>query len=187
MKPLLQLTAILAVLGVAGPGLAQDIPGPAVGDAFPHKLEAADQTGAARSLENLYGDNGVVVFFVRSADWCPFCRTQLADVNSRLPEFRALGLAVVSVSVDEVELVTRFADSAGIEYTMLADPNGDINESLGIRDPQYPVGSAAFGVPRPTLYIIDSAGIIRARYMEPTYRTRPDLDVVLADAAALEL
>jgi peroxiredoxin len=70
---------------------------------------------------------------------------------------------------------------------MLADPQGDINESLGIRDPQYPVGSAAFGVPRPTLYIIDRAGTIRARYMEPTFRTRPDLDVVLRDAAALRL
>jgi peroxiredoxin len=70
---------------------------------------------------------------------------------------------------------------------MLADPNGEINESLGIRDPQYPVGSAAFGVPRPTLYIIDRAGTIRARYMEPTFRTRPDLEVVLREAAALNL
>ena len=187
MKPQHLIPAVLALLGVASPGLAQETPGPSVGEAFPHSLEAADQNGAARSLDDLYGDKGVVVFFVRSADWCPFCRTQLADANTRLPEFQALGLNVVSVSVDEVELVTRFADSAGINYTMLADPNGDINESLGIRDPQYPVGSAAFGVPRPTLYVIDSTGVIRARYMEPTYRTRPDLDVVLTDAAALDL
>ena len=30
-------------------------------------------------------------------------------------------------------------------------------------------------------------GTILLRYMEPTFRTRPDLDVVLADAAALNL
>jgi hypothetical protein len=49
------------------------------------------------------------------------------------------------------------------------------------------VGSAAFGVPRPTLYVLDAAGTIRLRYMEPTYRTRPDLDAVLKDIAALKL
>ena len=70
---------------------------------------------------------------------------------------------------------------------MLADPDGDINEELGIRDPQYPVGSAQFGVPRPIIYILDTSGTIRARYMEPTYRTRPDLDVVLAEVAELGL
>ncbi|MDZ7768278.1 MAG: hypothetical protein U5K38_04050 [Woeseiaceae bacterium] len=30
-------------------------------------------------------------------------------------------------------------------------------------------------------------GDVRPRYMEPTYRTRPDLDVVLRDAATLGL
>jgi len=42
-------------------------------------------------------------------------------------------------------------------------------------------------VPRPTLYVIDRSGTIRLRYMEPTYRTRPDLEAVLRDAAALRL
>lgn len=167
---------------------AQDeIPGPAVGERFPHELRAPDQDGTVQSLEKLYGDKGVALFFVRSADWCPYCRAQLADINSRLAEFEALGLNVVSVSVDEVPLIRKFYDAGSIGYTMLADPAGDINEALGIRDPQYPVGSAAFGVPRPTTYIIDRSGTIRLRYMEPTFRTRPDLDVVLRDASALDL
>jgi hypothetical protein len=42
-------------------------------------------------------------------------------------------------------------------------------------------------VPRSTIYVTDKSGTIRLRYMEPTYRTRPDLDVVLRDAAALNL
>ena len=70
---------------------------------------------------------------------------------------------------------------------MLSDPEGAISLSLGIRDEQYPVGSAAFGVPRPTLYIVDRNGTIRLRYMEPTYRTRPDLEGVLRDVVALGL
>jgi peroxiredoxin len=179
--------ALIPALFLSLTACAEDeIPGPAVGDSFPHALEAPDQNGVMQSLAGLYGENGAAVFFVRSADWCPFCRAQLGDINSRLDEFAALGLSVISVSVDEVPLIRKFADAGDIAYTMLADPNGDINETLGIRDEQYPVGSAQFGVPRPTLYIIDTAGTIRARYMEPTFRTRPDLDVVLTEAKEIE-
>lgn len=181
------LPALTALAALSPLCIAQaDEPGPAVGDTFEHALAAADQHGDTRTLTSLMGDNGVALLFVRSADWCPFCQRQLVEVNARVPEFAALGLSVVSVSVDEVAEIAAFAAEQSIDYTMLADPAGDINESLGIRDEQYPVGSAQFGVPRPTLYVIDRSGTIRLRYMEPTYRTRPDLDVVLAEAAALE-
>ena len=133
------------------------------------------------------GEKGVALFFVRSADWCPYCKRQLADANQRLAEFKALGLNVVSVSVDKIPLIAEFAKAESIGYTMLADPDGAINLALGIRDEQYPVGSAQYGVPRPVFYVIDRTGTIRLRYMEPTYRTRPDLSTVLHDAAALQL
>lgn len=184
MKPAL-LLAPFVLFAVTSACAQDDIPGPAIGDQFPHALEAPDQSGGIQSLASLYGDNGVAVLFVRSADWCPFCKAQLVDVNMRLPEFEALGLRVATISVDEVPLIKQFADEQSINYTMLSDPNGDINKALGIRDEQYPVGSAQFGVPRPTLYVIDRSGTVRARYMEPTFRTRPDLDIVLSDAASL--
>lgn len=189
MRRILLVSALhaSALLSSVSAHSQEGIPGPAVGEIFPHSLEAPDQNGTMQSLKSLYGVKGAAVFFVRSADWCPYCRAQLGDINDRLAEFEALGLSVISISVDEVPLVKKFADAGDIGYTMLADPNGDINESLGIRDLQYPVGSAQFGVPRPTTYIIDRSGTIRARYMEPTFRTRPDLDVVLEDARALDL
>ncbi len=168
-------------------GGAEEIPGPAVDTPFPHPLRATDQHGNPQTLSSLMGEKGVALFFVRSADWCRFCKSQLVDVNEHLPEFRELGISVVSISVDEVGLTATFASNEDIGYTMLADPEGDINEALGIRDEQYPVGSAQFGVPRPTLYVLDTSGTIRLRYMEPTYRTRPDLDAVLEDIEALGL
>lgn len=175
---------MFALLGA--PGRAAD-PGPRVGDIFPHTLEANDQNGEPQSLDSLMGEKGLAVFFVRSADWCPFCKGQLADVNRHFAEFAGLGINVVSISVDEVGEIAAFARTVQVRYTMLADPSGAINQSLGIRDEQYPVGSAAFGVPRPTLYVLDRDETIRLRYMEPTYRTRPDLEQVLADIAALGL
>jgi peroxiredoxin len=105
----------------------------------------------------------------------------------RMQELWQQGWLVVGGSVDDVAEIAKFAKAQNIGYTMLADPKGEINLALGIRDEQYPVGSAQFGVPHPILYVIDRAGIIRLRYMEPTYRTRPDLEAVLRDAAKLDL
>ncbi len=173
--------ALLGAAAFAAP------PGPGVGAAFPHALSAPDQTGKQRTLDSLMGEKGLAVFFVRSADWCPFCQRQLVDANRHLARFRELGLGVVSVSVDEVAEIAAFATAQQIGFTMLADPKGDINLELGIRDPQYPVGSAAFGVPFPIVYVLDASGKVRLRYMEPTYRTRPDLEKVLQDVEALGL
>jgi len=184
-----QCSSVIGVLvfAMSLPVAAQDeIPGPGVGEPFEHALNALDQNGESQTLDALMGERGVVVFFVRSADWCPFCQRQIADFNQRLAEFEELGLTVVSVSVDEVSEISNFSSEQQIGYTMLADPEGDINDSLGIRDLQYPVGSAAFGVPRPIIYIIDRNKLIRSLYMEPTYRTRPDLDVVLRETAELD-
>jgi peroxiredoxin len=175
----------LAVLSVGLASAAES--GPAVGAKFPHALAAADQSGSQQTLQSVMGEKGVAILFVRSADWCPFCKGQLVDANRHFARFQELGLNVVSVSVDEVPVIAAFAAEQKIEYVMLADPGGDINLSLGIRDEQYPVGTAQFGVPRPTLYVLDRSGTVRLRYMEPTYRTRPDLDAVLRDAAALGL
>jgi peroxiredoxin len=174
----------LAVL-TAGAATAAE-PGPAVGARFPHELTAPDQAGKQQTLQSVMGEKGVAIFFVRSADWCPFCKGQLVDANRHFARFQELGLGVVSVSVDQVAKIAAFAAAQKIEYVMLADPDGAINLSLGIRDEQYPVGTAAFGVPRPTLYVLDRTGTIRLRYMEPTYRTRPDLDAVLRDVAGLD-
>jgi peroxiredoxin len=160
---------------------------PLPGKPFPHDLKAPDQSGTMRSLKSITGKKGVVVFFVRSADWCPFCKGQLVDVNRHLAGFRDLGFEVASVSVDEVAMIAEFANEQKIAYTMLSDPKGLINESIGIRDTQYPVGSAAFGVPKPTAYVIDSKGLVRLRYQEPTFRTRPNLDAMIADIRKLGL
>ena len=186
MRDLLTRLLAVASLALLGTAFAAE-PGPQAGEKFPDVLQAFDHTGREQNLETLMGEKGVALFFVRSADWCPFCMRQLADANQRLAEFQALGLNVVSVSVDKIPLIAKFAEAQSIGYTMLADPDGAISLKLGIRDEQYPVGSAKVGVPHPILYVIDSSGTIRLRYMEPTYRTRPDLGLVLRDAAALKL
>jgi hypothetical protein len=55
-----------------GPGSPPTVPleqrGLAVGESIP-SLDLVDQTGARRTLKDLTGRNGLVLLFVRSADW----------------------------------------------------------------------------------------------------------------------
>lgn len=184
---LIVLTAMTIGVGPVQADETWTPPGPAVGERFPSALDLPDQAGVRRDLASLQGKNGVVLVFVRSADWCPFCMRQLADVNARLSRFEALGLAVVSVSVDAVAGVAKFHGEQKIGYTMLADVKGTVVQALGIRDPAYGPDSKIFGVPQPVIFVLDREQTVRAKFAERGYRDRPDLDRVLEQLAGLNL
>ena len=156
-------------------------PGPTVGTPFPNELALIDQSGKPQTLQALLGKNGAALFFVRSADWCPYCKRQLADANAHLAQFQALGLNVVSISHDTVDKIAEYYSAQKIGYTMLSDPDGAVVEKLGIRDLQYADGSKAYGVARPMIFIVDPQLRITHKYAEESYRDRPDLDKVLAE------
>jgi hypothetical protein len=66
MRPsVVAMAGIAAALGVAA---GQVKTGPEVGSRIP-AFELADQHGRRRAFDNLRGPNGLVLTFVRSADW----------------------------------------------------------------------------------------------------------------------
>jgi thiol-disulfide isomerase/thioredoxin len=70
------IAAIFLVLGPVAPVAANpdfDL-GPPIGTQAPTIGTPQDETGKPRSLESLMGDRGLVLFFFRSAAWCPFCQ-----------------------------------------------------------------------------------------------------------------
>ncbi len=102
----LRLTAILAsvVFFGATAGFAEDL-GPAIGTKAPDIGIRLDQSGKPRQLSDLMGRNGLVLFFYRSADWCPFCQAQLVDINSGMPEIEKRGYRVAGLSYDSPEIL----------------------------------------------------------------------------------
>ena len=57
-----------------------------------------DQHGTPRTLQSLIGPKGLMLLFYRSADWCPYCKTQLAELQSRLPVLSKQGIGVAAIS-----------------------------------------------------------------------------------------
>ena len=178
----LNLSLLLACLCSPGVHASEwTPPGPAVGAKLEQPLALLDQSGKMQNLKQLLGSNGAAVFFVRSADWCPFCKAQLVDANRHLKQFAALGLSVVSVSMDAVDKISAFHAEQKIGFTMLADPDGATVEKLGIRDLQYADGSKAYGVARPMIFVVDPKLTITHKFAEQSFRNRPDLDAVISE------
>jgi len=176
--------AILAVAAFAtlafGAAARADAPfGPKVGTRAPDVGVLADQAGRMHAVRDLAGPKGVVLMFFRSAEWCPFCQAQLIAMNGGAAEIERRGYRIVGVSYDDPSKTKAFAERRGISYELLSDPGSKVIDGWGLRDPQYPPGHRAYGVPRPAIFIIDRKGVIRASLAEETYQKRPPVAEVL--------
>ncbi len=148
-------------------------------------LEAPDQNGEVQTLSTLSGDKGLMLFFSRSFDWCPFCKAQLRDITAIQSQIQNLGFAVASITYDSIETLKIAEEDFGVEFTMLHDENIKHVNAFGIRNPDPQPDSFAYGIPRPGIMLISPDGIILRKFAEEDYRDRPDLRYLIE--AALEL
>jgi peroxiredoxin len=170
---------ILIARPVAVTAFADDL-GPPVGTKAPDIGTPLDQTGHPRTLADLTGRNGLVLLFFRSADWCPFCKAQLIDINGGVAEIKKRDYNVAGLSYDSPEILAAFTAKRDIAYTLLSDPKSEVIDRYKLRDPQYPAGSRAYGVPRPIIFILDTNGTIKAKLYEESFKDRPPVTSVIS-------
>ena len=172
----------LLVLVSAPPAVtawAEDL-GPAIGTTAPDIGTRLDQVGKPHRLPDLMGPTGLVLFFFRSADWCPYCQAQLIDVNGGIAEIEKRGYRVAGLSYDNPEILQAFTVKRHLTYTLLSDPKSEVIDRYNLRDPQYPPGSRAYGVPRPIIFILDLQAIIKAKLYEESFKNRPPVTAVIS-------
>lgn len=150
-----------------------------VGTQAPDLGTPLDQTGKPRALVSLMGEKGVVLFFFRSAAWCPYCQAQLIDLNTGVAEMETRGYRLAGLSYDSPDVLDGFAAKRGLRYTLLSDSGSEVIDRYGLRDPQYAPGSKAYGVPQPIIFVISRDGIIKAKLFEHTFKQRPPLSLVI--------
>lgn len=161
--------------------------GPAVGETIPHDLGLGDAPGFA----DLKGENGMVLFFVRSVDWCPYCKAQVIEASGAYDDFAALGLEPVYLSYDTAEKQAAFAAQRDIAGSFVSDPQSDIIKAFGLLNTNHQPGEFGYGIPFPAIFILNGDGVVQARLYEEDYLTnaksyqqRPAIEIVLESAAA---
>jgi peroxiredoxin len=83
------------------------------------------------------------------------------------------------LSYDSPEALAAFTARRGITYALLSDPKSEVIDRYGLRDPAYPPGNRAYGVPRPIIFVIDRNGVIKAKLYEETFQKRPPLGLIV--------
>jgi peroxiredoxin len=139
--------------------------GPAVGEKIP-LLEAVDQRGERQTFETLHGPNGLLLLFTRSADWCPYCKGQLVQLERQRLGFLEQGVRVAALTYDSVEVLRHFAARVGIEYPLLSDPKSEVIRAFGILNDTVDQDNPLFGFPYPGYYRIGPDGIVQGKYFE---------------------
>jgi peroxiredoxin len=180
MRLLSWAVAVVLVGGLVAVTASADDLGPPVGTKAPDIGTRLDQTGKPRTLADLMSKNGLVLLFFRSADWCPFCKAQLIDVNGGVAEIEKRGYGLAALSYDSPEILAAFTAKRQIAYTLLSDPKSEVIDRYKLRDPQYPPGNRAYGVPRPIIFILDHDGVIKAKLYEESFKDRPPVTAVIS-------
>ncbi|WP_433254007.1 peroxiredoxin [Streptosporangium sp. CA-135522] len=103
----------------------------AVGDVV-EDFELLDETGTARRLGDFLTKGPVVLFFYPAA-MTSGCTAESCHFRDMAAEFAAVGATRVGISRDTVDRQKRFAETYGLGFPLLSDPDGVVARKLGAR------------------------------------------------------
>ncbi len=151
-----------------------------VGDKIPTHLELKDKTDEMQSFDTLKGDKGLVLFFIRSADWCPYCQVQLLDLRKgAADEIIDAGYNITIISYDAPAELNKFATRYSFDFPMLSDEGSKTIKAFGILNEDKKPGRFGYGIPNPTIYVVSADKEIQGILAEESYTRRPEIkDIV---------
>lgn len=179
-----KLPILIFALMIMVPSLA--FAGAKVGQKIPHDLMLKNQNAEVQDFASLSGEKGIVLFFVRSVDWCPYCQVQLLDLRSDGPAIEKTGYNIVVLSYDTPELQKAFADKYKFSYTLLSDEGSEAIKAFGILNETFDPDHFAYGVPHPYVFVINNDKSVRAILNEEGYKKRPAAEAILNAIAGRE-
>ena len=157
--------------------------GPQVGQQVPD-FRLTDQQGRVWTRNSIMGPNGALIVFSRSVDWCPYCKTQMIDLQNRLPNLEAKGLGLAVVTYDSTAVMADFARRRGITFPLLSDPGSPTIERYGILNTTVAATSSNYGIPFPGTFVVDRQGIVTARFFEEAYQERTTVSSIMLTLGA---
>jgi peroxiredoxin len=104
----------------------------------------------------------------------------LVQLQSALNSVEDAGITLVAVSYDPPDALVGFAAERGVTYPLLSDEGSRTIDAYAVRDPN------GAGIPHPGTFLIDSAGVVRAKLFQQGYVSRPSADAIIAAARGVK-
>lgn len=124
------------------------------GDKFPD-FSLQDESGNTVTLEDLKGRKSVIYFYPK--DDTSGCTAEACGFRDALPTFE--NARVLGVSPDTTKSHRKFVDKYGLNFTLLADPDKELAEKLGLWVEKSMYGKKYMGIAR-TTYLLDENGVV---------------------------
>jgi len=158
----------------------------AMGDEAP-PFTLPNATGGDVKLADALAEGPVVLTFYRGT-WCPYCNTELRDLQAVLPEIEAAGASLIAISPQQPDSSLSMQEKHSLTFPVLSDAGNAVSrayglvfsvgedvkeryEAIGI-DLAVVNGDDAWELPVPATYVIDSEGVIRFAFVEADYTQR---------------
>jgi peroxiredoxin len=167
---------------------------PRVGEPMPPFM-LPDENGHLVSLQELLEQGPTAIMFHRG-HWCAYCRLNLHAVARSAGAIAAAGGRVAIVMPERQEFAEGFKTETSAPFPILADLDNGYAMSLDLaiwlgpdfiqlisnsgRDVAKFQGNDAWIVPIPATFVVGRDGNVVARFIDPDFRKRMELDDLLA-------
>jgi len=136
-------------------------------------VAAVTAAGDAVDLAGITGENGAVLVFSRSLDWCPYCKAQALELETVKADLEAAGWSLNLITYDAPETLAEFAAEKSLSYTFLSDTDSATIDAFGLRNEDVTAGSRFDGIPHPAIVYIRADGEVAGVQKEEGYKDRP--------------
>src|SRR5262249_51742668 len=167
---------------------------PQPGDLMP-PFHLPDEQGHLVALSDLLNHGPVAVTFHRG-HWCPYCRINTDALAKAQKDIAAEGAQVVAVMPDRQQFAAEFRTELQAPFPVLTDLDNGYALSLNLaiwvgEEMERFIAAAGWDVPKfqgnnswilpiPATFIVGQDGYIKARFVDPDYRKRMEIEDVLA-------
>jgi peroxiredoxin len=166
---------------------------PRIGEMMPD-FALPDETGRILTLRAVLGRGAAAISFNRG-HWCPYCRLNIVAMAEVQAEIAAAGGQVVAIVPERRKFAAALRGEAQAPFPVLTDMDNGYALSLnlaiwvgtemaeliggaGWNVPAYQ-GNSAWLLPIPATFVVSQHGVVTARYIEPDYRRRMDIDALI--------
>ena len=166
--------------------------GLAVGSKVPPAV-VVDSAGAAFDLGARVATGDTLVVFYRGG-WCPYCNLQLRELTERAADFKAAGVGLVALSVDQPTEAAKSRARYTIPFPVLGDPDlrahtafrvTHVLDAAGVArlkgfgiDVEAGSGRAHHTIAVPAMFLV-RAGVVAWAHADRDYKRRPSAAQVL--------
>jgi len=144
--------------------------------------------GEEELLTDIVNEKPSIVLFYRGG-WCPYCNAHLSEVGEVEETIINLGYQVIAISPDSPENLKITVDKDKLNYKLYSDATGSLTMAMGLafkaperyykRLNNYSNSLNPGILPVPSLFVVDTNGVILFEYISPDYKHRMSANLLL--------